>query len=280
MLENLLPLLPLVLALLATGAAAGFLAGLLGVGGGIIVVPILFSVLNILDIDRSVSMHIAVGTSLATIIPTSIASVASHNRKGAVDWRLFISWLPWLVIGVVIGTWFANTQFDGEILTTVFACVALIVAIDLTIRHREIEAGAGQETKALSWLYQARAGPIPTIIGTFSALMGIGGGTLSVPFLSAFSYPTHRAVATSAGFGLIISVPAALGYLIGGWDTPARPSGSVGYINVYGFVLITLMTVFLAPVGARASHVLKARTLRLLFAGFLTATALRMFLAG
>ena len=280
MTESLLSLLPLGFALLATGAAAGILAGLLGVGGGIIIVPILFSVLDVMDVNLSVSMHVAIGTSLATIIPTSIVSVVSHHKKGAVDWRLFKFWLPWLVVGVVIGTWLANTQFDGKILTTVFACVALIMASDLILRGRPATEDTTHEPDSFSRLYQKGIVPIPAVIGAFSAMMGIGGGTLSVPLLNAFSYPIHRAVATSAGFGLVIAIPAATGYVIGGWDIANRPSGSLGYVNVHGFFLITFATVLIAPFGTRLAHSLSPNTLRILFAGFLTATAGRMLTTG
>ncbi len=270
-------LLTLALSLLATGAVAGILAGLLGVGGGIIIVPILFTVFGFLGIDPSVGMHLAVGTSLATIIPTAVASVLSHHRKGAVDWILFRSWLPWLVLGVVTGTWLANTLFSGAVLRWVFGGVALVVAFDLLVRADRQTPGQSNATSTNPYLYTVRLAPVPTLIGGFSALMGIGGGTLSVPFLNAMTYPMHRAVATSAGFGLIIAIPAAAGYLIGGWDNPVLPEGSLGYVNIYGFVLITVTSTFTAPVGSWLAHALSAKSLRLLFAAFLLATSARMF---
>ena len=263
-------------ALLATGASAGVLAGLLGVGGGIIIVPILYSVFEVLGVDPDVSMHMAVGTSLATIIPTAVASVAAHHRKGAVDWPLFRSWLPWLMMGVIVGTWLANTVLSGAVLTTIFGAVALAVAIDLVVRRRTDATDAVHSDQLFATLYQTVIAPVPALIGVFSSLMGIGGGTLSVPFLNALSYPMHRAVATSAGFGLVIAVPAAAGYMLGGWTVPARPVGSLGYINVIGFVLITVASVVTAPVGSWLAHTLSAQTLRLLFAAFLFLTSFRM----
>ncbi len=267
-------LLPLFLALLATGVVAGLLAGLLGVGGGIVIVPVLFTVLGTLNVPFEVRMHVAVGTSLATIIPTSISSVRAHMRKNAVNWNLFRAWLPGLIVGVLAGTWLANTQFDGRTLTLVFAGVAIVVALDLALRHRT-DAGA----PSAAWYRDVRGSGVAGGIGAFSAMMGIGGGTLSVPFLNAVGEPIHRAVATSAGFGLIIAVPAALGYAAGGWDVPGRPAGSIGYVNVLGFAAIVATTVLTAPLGSKLAHALSPRTLRLLFAGFLVLTAVRMLSA-
>jgi uncharacterized membrane protein YfcA len=269
-------LIPLVLALLGTGAVAGLLAGLLGVGGGIVIVPVLFTVLGSLDVPLDVRMHVAVGTSLATIIPTSIASVRGHMRKNAVDWPLFKAWLPGLVVGVLAGTWLANTQFDGRTLTLVFAGVALLVAMDLVLRNRANESTA---PSGAAWYRGARGSGVAGVIGAFSAMMGIGGGTLSVPFLNAVGEPIHRAVATSAGFGLIIAVPATMGYATGGWGAPGLPAGSLGYVNLLGFAAVVCTTVLTAPLGSRLAHAASARTLRLLFAGFLILTAVRMISA-
>ena len=157
------------LALLATGAAAGVIAGLLGVGGGIIIVPILFTVFELLDVDKGVSMHMAVGTSLATIIPTAVASVAAHNRKEAVDWRLFRTWLPWLLIGVVMGTWLANSAFAGATLAKIFGSVALIVALDLLVRRRSDVPDQNKTDK----IYQHTIDPVPGLIRAFSSMLGI-----------------------------------------------------------------------------------------------------------
>lgn len=269
--------LPLIVGLLVTGAMAGILAGLLGVGGGIIIVPVLFTVLSSLDVSADIRMHVAVGTSLATIIPTSLASLRAHQRKGAVDWPLFKSWLPGLVIGVGIGTWLATTQVSGASLAMIFAVVALCVATDLMLRDRSaVDNNEAPHNTQYKWFYRPRVTPIVSTIGALSAMMGIGGGTLSVPFLNGVGFPMHRAVATSAAFGFVIAVPAALGYVIGGWDKPEIPFGSVGYVNVIGVVFITTASTMTAPIGTRLAHQLKARTLRLLFAGFLIVTALRM----
>jgi uncharacterized protein len=270
---------PLILSLLATGIIAGFLAGLLGVGGGIIIVPVLFTVLGIADVDIAIRLQLAIGTSLATIIPTSIASLRAHNKKDAVDWALLRSWAPFLVIGVAIGTWIATTQIDGAGLALVFAVIAIAVAIDLVVRDRTASDAPAPELNVKPWLYSVQGAWAPAVIGACSAMMGIGGGTLSVPFLNALKYPIHKAVATSAGFGLIIAVPATLGFVVGGWTVPDRPVASLGYVNIFGFLAISLMTVCAAPIGSRIAHAVKPRTLRLLFSGFLGITAVRMFIA-
>lgn len=272
--------LPLILGLLATGALAGFLAGLLGVGGGIIIVPVLFTILGTLGVSPDVQMHTAVGTSLGTIILTSIASIRAHHQRGAVDWTLFKSWLPGLVLGVGVGTWLATTQMSGASLATVFAVVAMCVAIDLISRDRsrvDADEPKADGISSYDWIYRPIGTPVPGIIGSLSSMMGIGGGTLSVPFLNGVGFPMHRAVATSAAFGLVIAVPATIGYILGGWNLPNRPYGSMGYVNGIGLVFITATSIFTAPLGSKLAHALKASTLRLLFAAFLFATAMRMF---
>ena len=223
-------------------------------------------------------MHLAVGTSLATIIPTSIVSVASHHRKNAVDWRLFRAWLPWLIAGVCAGTWLANTTLSSNALSLVFGVVALAIAINLLRQPDTHSISLDYLSGQLPTLYRSSIAPAPATIGLFSSIMGIGGGTLSVPFLIALSYPMHRAVATSAGFGLVIAIPAALGYAIGGWNNMALPAGSIGYVNAYGFFLITLTSTFTAPIGSRIAHALSEKALRLIFAAFLIASSARMFI--
>ncbi|MEQ8510695.1 MAG: sulfite exporter TauE/SafE family protein [Rhodospirillaceae bacterium] len=276
MIDSLITAYPLILSLLVTGAIAGILAGLLGVGGGIIIVPVLFTVLGTLDVPMDVRLHVAIGTSLATIVPTSLASVRAHHRKGAVDWPLFKTWAPGLVIGVVLGTILATRLFSGTILALVFAVVALCVALDIAFRDRSMPQYGDGNTLSELWIYKSTASVVSTMVGAFSALMGIGGGTLSVPILNAARYPMHRAVATSAAFGLIISIPAAAGYIIGGWGLAGLPFGSIGYVNMLGLAVITATTVLTAPFGSRLAHALTEKSLRFLFSGFLVLTAIRM----
>ncbi len=201
---------------LATGVFAGVTAGLLGVGGGIVIVPVLFYAFGLLGIDENVRMHLAVGTSLATIIPTSIVSAKAHRRRDAVDIPLLKSWAPAIFCGVLAGTAIAGTV-RGAVLTAVFAAVAMLVAAHMAFRP---EGAHVRETLPTGWAKLATGASI----GAFSAMMGIGGGTLSVPILSACNYPIRRAVGTASAIGLIIAVPGTVGFrrLAGaGVDRPA-----------------------------------------------------------
>lgn len=252
-----------------TGVVAGVLAGLLGVGGGIIVVPVLYTLLGLLEIDESVRMHVSVGTSLASIVVTSIVSARSHHRRGAVDLSLLKLWGPFIFAGSILGTVTAGAV-DGPILSAIFAIIALVVALYMAFApqgfkiRNELPRGVGGHASALS-------------IGGISAMMGIGGGTLGVPYFSAFGYPVHRAVGTSAAIGLIIALPATVGFVIAGWGIPALPQASVGHVNLLGLALIAPFTSLTAPLGVRLAHFLSPRALRLAFAGFLFATSVRMF---
>lgn len=258
----------LALLMMGTGVVAGLLAGLLGVGGGIVIVPILFLVFDALDFSESIAMHVAVATSLATIVPTSIASARAHRAKGNLDVELLRRWTPFIVAGAALGGVIAG-WLDGEQLKLVFGVVALLVAINMAspkklVLGAALPAGTGTQ------------GGIAGGIGLFSALMGIGGGTLTVPTLSMFSFPTHRAVGTAAAFGLLIAAPAVLGFLWTGLGVPDRPPGSLGYVNLIAACLIFPVTTFVAPIGARIANALPAERLRLAFAAFLGLTALRM----
>jgi len=261
-------LLGLTIALLITGVVAGLLAGLLGVGGGIVIVPVLYHLFTLLGVDPEVRMHVAVGTSLATIIPTSIISARAHRKRGSLNKQLLRRLIPSVLVGVVVGA-VASQWLSGQVLTTVFAVIALLVAANMGLRKEAL------------LVRDALPGPVGTSligsgIGGISTLMGIGGGTLSVPILSAFKTPMHVAVGTGAALGMVISFPGAIGFLINGVDVANRPPFTVGYVNLAGLALIVPMTMLLAPYGARLAHSVDARRLRQLFALFLFLTALRM----
>lgn len=259
--------LPLVGALLVAGAAAGVIAGLLGVGGGIVIVPVLFTLLPVAGVDPSVQMHIAVGTSLATIIATSANSARAHARRGAVDRQLLVSLLPGLILGVLCGTALGSTV-SGPVLTAVFANVAILVAIYMvTLKGKGLSDGLPRR-------------PIRDGIGfgisSVSVMMGIGGGTLAVPVFTLFGVPVHRAVGTAAAIGLIIAVPGTIGFAVAGWGNPDLPFASLGYVNILGFLLIAPVSAMCAPIGARLSHALSQVWLSRAFALFLAATGIRM----
>ena len=258
------------LGLLLTGCLSGFLAGLLGVGGGIVVVPVLYIVLAAFDVDAGLIPFIAVGTSLATIIPTSIQSFRAHHARGSVDVDLLKWWGPFVAVGVVLGVTLA-AWLDGEVLTLVFAVVALIVAGYMLLSPEGVHLAPRLPSRPIQAV-------LATIIGTISSLMGIGGGTLTVPVLSLASYPVRRAVGTASVVGLIIAIPGALGFIINGWGKTGLPPFSVGHVNGVGFVLIAASSMFFAPLGARAAHALDPVWLRRLFGVFLFATSLKMML--
>lgn len=259
----------LVAALFAAGIFAGLLAGLLGVGGGIVVVPVLFQVFTFLGVDEAVRMHLAVGTSLATIIPTSIASVRSHHRRGSVDIPLVRAWGPSILAGVVMGTVIASLV-RGWVLTAVFGTIALAVAANMALRR---DGWVVRDTLPSGLPKHA----IGATIGVISAMMGIGGGSLTVPILSACSYPIRKAVGTAAAIGLIIAVPGAVGFIVSGNGVPGRPFGSLGYVNLVGFALLIPATTLSAPWGAKIAHAINPVNLRRAFAVFLLLTSLRMF---
>lgn len=262
-------LLTLAALLLAAGAVAGVTAGLLGVGGGIVLVPVLWHLFTGLGVDEAIRMHLAVGTSLVTIVATSASSVRAHHRRGAVDLALLRSWGPWIFLGVLAGTVLASYA-RGPVLTLVFASVALVVALYMGL--------ARQEWRLANRLPEgAPKAALAGAIGTISAMMGIGGGTLGVPILTLCGYPIHRAVGTAAAIGFIIGVPGAAGFAVSGWGTPDLPPLSAGYVNLLGFALIFPTSTLLAPYGARLAHSLNTRVLRRVFAVFLGVTAVRMF---
>ncbi len=256
-------------ALLGTGAIAGLLAGLLGIGGGIVIVPVLFLLFPVLGVAEDVRMHLAVGTSLATIIPTSIMSARAHYKRGAVDIDLLKSWGPAIFVGVVIGG-FLGAMAKGDALTLIFATLAILVAANMAILRDGMILTETLPKGILRYLLGA-------LIGMFSVVMGIGGGTLSVPILTACNYPVRRAVGTAAAIGFIIALPGSISFILSGLGNPDLPPGSLGYASIPGFALIVPATMIMAPLGARLAHTINPATLRKAFAFFLLLTSTRMF---
>ncbi len=256
------------LALAATGVFAGILAGLLGVGGGIVIVPVLFFLFQSFGVSPDSAMVIAAATSLATIVPTSISSIRSHNKKGNVDFNLLKHWLVFILIGVLLGSWLV-TRVDGTWLTVLFGLIATLSALNMLFRtgksalFAQLPGNIGQTAMGTS-------------IGFFSAMVGIGGGTLSVPLLTLYNYPAHKAVGTAAAIGLIISLPGALTMLLLGSTPTDAPAGTVGLINLVGFLCIVPLTVLFAPLGASLAAKLDAAKLKKVFAAVLLITGLRM----
>ena len=255
--------------MLATGCFAGVLAGLFGIGGGIVIVPVLEAALGFLGVDPAIRMHVAVATSLATIIPTSISSARAHHRRGSVDFEIVRRWAIFVLIGALLGAWIA-AQVHSRVLAMVFATLAMLVALKMVLLPETRNLTAAVPRGPL-------VSAIPTAIGCFSSMMGIGGGTFSVMTLTLFNEPIHRAVGTAALFGLIISVPGTVGFMATGWGDVRLPPGSLGYVSLVGFALIAPATVLTAPIGAKIAHSLSQKRLSMLFGAFLLVVSLRLF---
>lgn len=254
--------------LIATGAVAGVVSGLLGVGGGIVIVPVLFLVFLALDISEAVRMHVAVGTSLATIIFTGFISARSHWKRGSVDTALLKSWGPWIALGVILGT-VVGGNVSGTVLTLVFALIAALVAINMAFKPADNIAPKPMPKTPLKQI-------LSMIIGMISVMMGIGGGTLAVPILSFFTYPIRLAVGTAAAIGLIIAIPGTIGYALFGLGVDDLPPFSLGYVNIAGLIAIIPTSMLTAPLGVRIAHSIPQLALRWCFAAFLAVTSIRM----
>lgn len=255
-------------ALLATGLVAGIIAGLLGVGGGIVIVPVLYYMFTGLGIDETVLMHVAVGTSLATILATGTSSARAHYNRGSVDMDLLKRWWWAIALGVVAGAALAG-NISGGALTLVFGVVALAVSANMLLR----KDGAALADKLPGSPIKEVLG---FLIGGISVMMGIGGGTLGVPTLTLFNYPIRKAVGTAAAIGLIIAIPGTLMSIYFGWGVDGRPPFSLGYVNLIGFILIIPASTYAAPLGAKIAHAIDPSKLKLIFALFLGFTGLRM----
>lgn len=257
------------MACLGVGAFAGLMAGLLGVGGGLIIVPALAVLLAPLMPDATWLMHLAIGTSLATIVFTSLSSIYAHHRRGAVRWELVRALAPGIMLGAVLGGLLAK-GIPNAGLRSLFGLFELAVALQLALglkpkAHRGLPGPWGM-------------GATGSVIGVISALLGIGGGTLSVPFLLWCRVAIKQAVATSAACGLPIAVAGGLGFVIAGWGQAGLPPYSLGFVHGPAFAGIVLSSVLFAPLGAALAHRLPMSVLRRLFALFLALVGLKMLL--
>ncbi len=254
---------------LLTGAAAGLSAGLLGIGGGLIIVPILFFIFNHQPVPADHVMHMALATSLATIIVTSLSSARAHHKRGAVLWPIVLSLSPGIIIGAWLGALFASA-LTSDVLRPVFGVFELMVAIHLLINYKP-----ATHTTSISKTRSILGG---TVIGTISSIVGIGGGTLTVPFLLWHNISIRKAVASSAACGFPIAVAGTAAYVVSGWNTASLPAYTLGYVNLPAFAMITITSIVTAPLGASLAHQLPEKTLRTVFAVFLLALSLKMLL--
>jgi len=259
---------PFVLGLLVTGAVSGVMAGLLGIGGGAIIVPVLAFMLGLMGFDSDVVQHVAVASSLAIIIPTGIMSARAHHARGAVDFAALRAWVPFIVIGTLVGGLMA-AWFSGDALRIVFGVMALFIALNIVLPfQRQLMAPLA----GYAWAHRISA----LVVGYVSALMGVGGGSLSVPTLVAFGQTMHKAVGTAAAIGVAIALSGTLGFIISGWGREGLPPLSLGFVNLLAVVLVGVIAAVMAPVGARLAHALEQQTLKYVFAAFLALVGLNM----
>ncbi|WP_120077231.1 sulfite exporter TauE/SafE family protein [Aurantiacibacter odishensis] len=250
------------LALLAAGAAAGFAGGLFGIGGGFVVVPALILILPLLGTAPDQLTHVAVGTSLATIIFTSLRSVRSHALRGAVDTGVLKSWAPWVVGGTVLGAWIADLV-SSSTLALIFGIGVLGFAVHFLsprVHDRQLaSAMPGGVTRA------GLAGGL----GLLSSLLGIGGGTITTMTMTICGISIHRAIGTASGMGAIIAVPASIGFMVIGADEIGLPWGSLGYVNLPAALAVIVTSVAVAPLGVAVAHKLSPALLRRVFGIYL-----------
>jgi len=257
----------LLISLIGAGLFAGLAAGLFGIGGGAVIVPVLYFLLSGLGFDET-AQHVAVATSLATIIATSSRSVMAHHGHGAVDWAVLKGWSPWIVIGALIGMVLAG-YMSGRALTALFGAVALLIALQFFFGRPDWRLAEDMATGPV------RAG-LGAGMGALSALMGIGGGTFGVSLMTMSGRKIHQAIGTAAGFGVAIGVPGAIAAVLTGWGKAGLPPGSIGYVNVPAFFLIGGLTVTMAPIGAALAHRLDGAVLKKWFGVLLAIVAARM----
>ncbi len=259
-------LLPMMALLVVIGAFAGVVAGLLGVGGGIVLVPAFFYAFTSLGYGGQQVMQICVATSLATIVVTSPRSVMSHHKKGAVDWQMLRDWALFIVGGALIGTLVAS-QVKSSVLQVVFGVLAGLAGLYMAFGRAEWRLGdrlPGQPARGI----------MGSALGFCSAMMGIGGGTFGVPMMSLYGVAIHRAVATAAGLGVLIAVPSVVGFLF----VPVQnaPPFTLGAVNLPAFLVVIGSTMLTTPWGVKLAHSMDPKPLKRAFAIFLTLVALNM----
>jgi uncharacterized membrane protein YfcA len=260
----------LIVALLVAGVVAGFLAGLLGIGGGGVLVPVLYEVFRVLDVDESVRMHLVLGTTLAIILPTSLKSFAGHRARGTVDMALLKRVAPWIVAGVVLGTLTVKAS-SGDVLKWVWVVAAGLIAIKMAFGRED-------------WRLADYLPPSPwpqlgaLLIGIVSTLMSIGGATFVVPLLTLYGQSIITAVSTASGVGPLIALPGVIGFAWAGWDASGLPPLSIGYVNLLGMAIVAPLSVWAAPYGVRLAHRIPRRTLELAFAAFLASISIRFLI--
>lgn len=259
---------------LIIGALAGFAAGLFGVGGGTIIVPLLFIVFTQMGYSPDNIMHLALGTSLATIIVTSISSLMAHNKKGAVMWPVFKNLVPGLAIGCFFGAGIAG-QISGLYLQIIVGVFLLWVAYNMFFGGKKqvnshVNNASNAESANLELPSKPKQLAAGGVIGIASAIFGIGGGSLTVPYLTRYGVVMQKAVGTSAACGLPIAIAGALGFMFFGMQQQVDVPNTIGFVHIYAFLGISIMSFFTAKIGAKVAHILSPELLKKCFAVLLT----------
>ncbi len=253
--------------LFIAGIIAGFLAGLFGIGGGTVLVPAFFQVFGAVGIDDSVRMHLAVGTSTAVVVATSLSSYLAHQKRGTVDETLLKSWWLPLPLGTLIAILVVAYVSSGT-LRILFAGICVLIAIKLLIGRDHWRLGADLPPNPIRAV-------VGMVIGFLSTLMGIGGGVLNNTFMTAYGRPIHQAVSTSAGVGMLIALPGCLGYIWAGWGHAALPIWSTGYVNWFAVALVIPLTLWVTPYGVKVAHASPKRKLEVALGFYLVFVAVR-----
>lgn len=265
-------LVPLV-AMLAAGLLAGFAAGIFGIGGGFVVVPALLVVLPLLGGTKDAIAHVAIGTSAATIIVTSIRSLLSHAKRGAVEFEVLRAWAPWIILGCGAGVLLAS-HVDGRTLKMIFGGGVVLMSLNFLLP--KVSGKVVSDTMPSGIVRVGIAGGL----GTFSSLLGIGGGTIAIMVMTLCGRTIHRAIATASGIGTLIAIPTTIGFAIIGLQETGLPWGSLGYINIPGTLAIASMSMLTAPLGVAAAHSLPAGPLKKIFGVYLLIIGLLMLRNG
>ena len=262
---------PLVLALLAGGIGMGLISGMLGIGGGGVLVPVLYEIFGALGVDAEVRIHLSIGTALLVMVPTTIRSFYAHKTRGSVDIKIIRVMAVPVVAGVLIGILVArySNQIGLKLVWVVCATIMsarLFLARDNWSLGKDVPMGAGLKIYGL-------------FVGTISTLMSIGGGVFISTMMTLYGRSMHQAVGTSSGFGPLIAIPGAIGFVWAGYGAPGLPPGSLGYVSLLGAAIVIPASVTAAPYGARMAHGISKRKLELFFATFLALIAVRFFLS-
>ncbi len=265
-------LLQVMLPLAGAGLLAGFLAGLFGVGGGVILTPALYALYLQQGVDPAIAMHVAVGTTLATIAPTSLNSARGHARRGSVDWAMLKGWAPAMVFGVVIGTLIAG-QVTSRVLLLVFGGMLTVVSLYMILAADRVRLA--KDLPGPPWREV-----IGGTIGTISTMVGIGGTSMLAPTMVLCGRPMRQAVGSSAAMGSLVALCAMLGFMAIGAGASGRPDGSLGYVNLTGVLALVPMTLIFTPLGVAAAHRLPMGILRRIFGAFLLLTAFKLLRSG